>query len=378
MKNKIKVLHFIAQVNKNDFVDSIVSNVDKSRFEMQVCVLHFHPQFQFPDYEKQGVVYYVLNSVERYQYLGVVWKLISIIKKNKIDIVHAHLFDESFLMAIVKLCMPRVKFVIGRHYSDEIYLTSQGVKRKKSLWIESFSNRMADRIVSPSSFITNLLKSQKVNPAKIVNITYGFDFTSDKYLRNSSEEIALTRKSLGISDDVFIFSNIGRHYFLKGQDHLIDAFHDFLIKHPKSILLMIGDGPWNEHLKQKVKENGIESSVFFTGWRKDIKNLICLSDVIVQPTMTEAFPQIMIEAMALKTPLIITPVSGAGDQVKDKETGVLIKTNDSKSIEHALDWMIDHQVERLTIANNAYVYIHDTLTITKVIKKFEQLYEELV
>lgn len=377
MAKKIKVLHLASLINRNDFVDSLVSSFNTGVFDISVATFTDKANIMEPGYAERGIKHHVLNIRGRKQYIAATRKILSILKREKIDILHTHMFDEAFLGAIIKLVYPKIQFVLGRHYSDEIYLTATGWRRKRSLAVENFANRMADRIIAVSSFIETLLKKQRVPPGKIFRANYGFDFTQPKYQPPNAEESRKLRYDLHLEHN-FICLNVGRHYFLKRQDLLILAFESIAKDHADARLLLVGDGPWNSFLKEMVAERKLEEKVLFLGWRKDVSQLIGMADVVVQPTMTEAFPQIMVETMAIGTPLIISNVSGSCDQVHHLKTGYLVTPGDLEQLKEALLFVHHNPALIKEMAGNGKAYVQNNLSISDVIKDYEKLYKSLL
>jgi glycosyltransferase involved in cell wall biosynthesis len=375
--NKIRVLHFAELVNKNDFVDSIVRSLDKSIFEVYVCTYTKRVNIASPEYEEIGIEHIALDISSRTEYPVAILKLIKIIKQKEIDILHTHLFDEAFIGAIVRSFIPKLKFVLGRHYSDELYQTAKGLQLKKSLSLEFVANSKADRIIAASSFIKNLLIKQNVNEEKICRINYGFDFSSERYLPASLQQNTITRQELGIDNEQFVIANVGRHYFLKGQVFLIEAFAEFSKVVPNCCLLMIGDGPERSKLQNLADKLSVKEKVIFTGWRKDGSKLISASNVVVHPTLTEAFPQIMIETMALSKLLVITNVSGPCDQVKHLETGYIIEKKSAESIYNSLIWAYNEPNKAEEIGRAARNYVLSNLDVKDVVKDYELVYQNL-
>jgi len=91
------------------------------------------------------------------------------------DILHTHLYDEAVIGWLAKRIYPKTRLVVGRHYSDSIYRSTTGVKRKTLLALEQMVNRAAARIVVPSTYIRDILtRWQGINPTKVDLVPYGF------------------------------------------------------------------------------------------------------------------------------------------------------------------------------------------------------------
>jgi glycogen(starch) synthase len=100
--------------------------------------------------------------------------------------------------------------------------------------------------------------------------------------------------------------------------------------------------------------------------------------VVVHPTYTELFSQLMIEAMALEKLLIISRVSAVEDQIKNYETGIIITPRSVDDLYDAMKYTVDNPQKWEEIGKKARTYVLENLNIEKVIKGYEDLYTELV
>src|SRR5215467_4100157 len=116
----IRVLQFADIANRYDFIESIVRWADPKQFEMSVCVRSEKSHIALPLYRPHTVVH-VLNGAGREKIPSAVNKLASIMRKMKIDIVHAHHFDQGVIAWLATRMYRKTALVVGRHYSDAIY-----------------------------------------------------------------------------------------------------------------------------------------------------------------------------------------------------------------------------------------------------------------
>jgi glycosyltransferase involved in cell wall biosynthesis len=378
MQKKIVVLHFARIISRNDFVDSIVSNLDKEKFQVVVCTLRGEYITEAPQYEQNGVPHIILNIKSELSYFRIVRRLIKVIDEYKVDVLHTHLWHEALIGAFIKFLRPKLKFVIGRHYSDEMYLNNKGLRLKGMIWAETFKLYKSEKIIAASTFVKNILLKQGAPERKIAYLTYGFNFSHPRYQPLSSEEKSAIRQELGIKENEVFFINVGRLYHLKGQDVLLNVFKKFVQQNPLIKLIIVGGGPEEESLKKLSEELDLDQSVIFTGPRPDAYRLISASDVVVHPTYTELFSQLMIEAMALGKLLIISRVSAVEDQIKNYETGIIITPGSFDELYAAMKFAADNPQKREEIGRKARAYVLENLNIKKVIKGYENLYTELV
>ncbi len=187
----IRVLHFTRFINRCDFIDTVIRFADPGRFRMMACTLTGQSNIEAPRYEREGIPHFILGCPKRWQYPGAIVQLAHVLRKNRVDVLHTHHYEET-LIGILAAKVARTKaVVIGRHHDDEFYLIASGSKLRALLAIENFCNRRASAIVIPSAPMRAvLIERQKIPEEKIRVIPYGFDFSAERYrhLRKSEVE----------------------------------------------------------------------------------------------------------------------------------------------------------------------------------------------
>jgi len=375
--SKIKVLHFTYLINRNDFIDTVIRYANPVKFEMHAAVMTTESNIQNPQYALQNIPLYTTTT--ELTFLGAirtVFRLIPLLKKLKPEIIHAHHFYESFIaMLAIILSGTKTKLIVGRHYHNEFYLTAKGIKLRLYLFLEALLHRFSSAVIAPSSAIVTLLTDQKVAREKIYQIPYGFEFDNEKYREIPEEEKQTLRKEFDLSDKK-VFVNISRQSPVKGQAYLLQAIKEIGLE-DKVVFVFVGSGSEHEKLKILTQKLGIESRVRFTHWRKDGYKFLSLADAVIHPSLQEAFPQIMVEAMAMGKFLIITPVSGATDLVKHLTSGYLAEFKSPESLTNAIRWFLGNLKEAQLIAETAKAKVRKDLAIEKIIGQFEAVYERI-
>ena len=151
------------------------------------------------------------------------------------------------------------------------------------------------------------------------------------------------RESLGIAEKKVIVS-VGRLVHRKGQDHLIKAMPEILKSVPSAHLLLVGEGPYREHLQKLVTERKLDSSVTFIGriQYKELPMFICAGDVFAMPSRSrlmglevEGLGIVYLEASACGLPVLAGNSGGAPDAVVLNKTGLIVDGSDNKQIASA-------------------------------------------
>ena len=99
----------------------------------------------------------------------------------------------------------------------------------------------------------------------------------------------------------------------KGLDYLIPIIPEVRARHQDFRLVMVGSGSLEEELRREIAELGIGDVVQMVGWRDDSMDWIAAADLVIQPSRGESFCQVLLEALALKKPVVMTPVERPRD-----------------------------------------------------------------
>ena len=156
-------------------------------------------------------------------------------------------------------------------------------------------------------------------------------------------EAGSLRAELGLTNKKVIVS-VGRLVHRKGQDHLIESMPAILKVHPDAHLLLVGKGPYLEHLAKLVAKNGLQDSVSFIGRIQyaELPAYICCGDIFAMPSRSrlmglevEGLGIVYLEASACGLPVIAGKSGGAPDAVIDGTTGLVVDGTNNDEIAQA-------------------------------------------
>jgi glycosyltransferase involved in cell wall biosynthesis len=364
----IRILHFAHIINRNDFIHTVLEFCDPHQFEMSAATLEARGTLNA---DPRGIPLTDLAAIRPHQLFRAVFALRTILKRERIDILHAHHYTPGFIAMMATRRLP-VALVMGRHYSDALYRLSRGLRRRAYLSLEATCNRRAAAIVVPARAVESVLLAQGVDPARVVRIPYGFAF--ERYVPpvDATETIQLWGHDSGLK-----LATFARLHPEKGHAHLLEALAELTKEGTRATWVIAGDGPARPALERLVEARKLKERVRFLGWRTDVMALMAAADVIVQPTLHEAFSQAMVEAMALGRPLVISDVSGVRDVVEDGETGLVVPPGDSPQIAGAIKRLRDRR-EAERIGQNARRAVRESLDIRTIATRYAALYRAIV
>lgn len=216
-----------------------------------------------------------------------------VLRDGKYKIVHSHINTLSVfpLYAAKKVGVP---VRIAHSHS-----TTNKKEWKKNLLkqvLRPFSKKYATNYMCCSELAGRWLFGDKTyDEGKVYLLNNAIDLDKFKYDKKIRDK---KRKELGIKEDTIVIGHIGRFVAQKNHTFLIDIFNQFHKKEKNSILLLAGQGPLQEEIKNKVRELGLDDSVRFLGQRNDANELYQAFDVFLLPSLYEGLPVVGVEAQA--------------------------------------------------------------------------------
>jgi len=200
--------------------------------------------------------------------------------------------------------------------------------------------------------------------AAMVKIAPGIDTT---HFSPQPSAVQL-RSSLGLTDKKVIVS-VGRLVHRKGQDSLISAMPEILRRHPDAHILMVGAGPYREHLEKLVTDLKLESAITFIGriQHDDLPRYICVGDIFAMPSRSrlaglevEGLGIVYLEASACELPVIAGKSGGAPDAVLEGETGITVDGRNPTEIAQAVIYLFDNPAQAVAMGRRGREWIYST------------------
>jgi glycosyltransferase involved in cell wall biosynthesis len=247
------------------------------------------------------------------------WRLRRLMRTEAVDLVHTHSSIDAWLAGFAAKSL-RLPVVRSRHVSIP-------VKRRRNF----VYNALCDRIISSGDAIREVLITGGVEPDKIVAIPAGVD-VEQFHPAVSGEAI---RREFRLGGPVVGTIAMFRHS--KGHRVLLQAIPQILESEPRAIFLWVGDGVGHATLQQAVADAGLQSAVRLIGFREDVATCLAAMDVFVLPSIkSDGVPQVIIQALAMRKPVIASAVGGIPEVIQHQQTGVLIPTNDPQALADAV------------------------------------------
>jgi N-acetyl-alpha-D-glucosaminyl L-malate synthase BshA len=297
-----------------------------------------------------------------------------ILFREKADIIHTHwLIPQGFIGAVLNHIMG-IPHVATVHGSDLALIKKSTVLTR----ICSFIIHHSDAITVNSSYTRQLLVSiVPVAEKKIQVIPMGVD--PQKFVVEAGSRSV----KKNASDRIIL--NVGRLIDWKGTHFLIEALPEVL-RHVQNVrLIIIGTGPEEESLRQKVRELKLEDCIIFLG---AVNNSTLIgyyhsADIFVLPSIqksgnTEGLGVVLLEAMASGCPVIGTNVGGIPDIITNGENGFLVPERDSVQLAEKIIQLLSDAKLRETFRKNGYAKIDEPFSWDRISEKFASVYHQIL
>jgi glycosyltransferase involved in cell wall biosynthesis len=350
----------------------IALNLDRDRYNVTVCATRSAGNYQ-PLLNEAGIRTFIQGRQSRWDF-GQWWKLVRLLRREKVHILHTHLFGSNTLGRLLGR-LGGVRVVVSHEHWSTI--------PKRQAQIDRVLYRLSTRVLVPSEASKALVVETEKIPARAISVLYnGVDVS--RYRQASPEERADARREFGIEDHALLVGVVGRLSPEKGGvDTLIRAVYSLRKERPDARLLIVGDGPVRGELEKsdallQAGDRGEQSPVIFAGARQDIPRLLGAMDIFVLPSLNEALPIVILEAMAAGLPVIATRVGGVPEIVEDGVTGLLVTPGDEQKLLSALERLAGDHALRGGLAKAGYEQVRARFTIEQMVRSLEKIYDELL
>ncbi|MBS1122388.1 MAG: glycosyl transferase involved in lipopolysaccharide synthesis [Deltaproteobacteria bacterium] len=278
--------------------------------------------------------------------LRALWTLVGHLRRLRPMIVHAHTPKAGLLGSLAGLIAGTPVRIY--HLRGLPLETATGWRRTMLRWTERVTCAAAHRVISVSHSLRELAVRERLcSESKITVLAGGSGQGVDADgrfdpARVSPEVRAAKRRAYQIPDDAFVIGFFGRLVRDKGILELLDAWRQLSAAHPNIHLLIAGGAEERDALPdQALAALREDPRIHWIGWDWETPPLFAAVDVVVVPTYREGFPNVPLEAAAMRKPVVGTRVTGCIDAIEDGTTGLLVPARDASALAAAIERYIE-------------------------------------
>nr|WP_274620462.1 glycosyltransferase [Colwellia maritima] len=191
------------------------------------------------------------------------------------------------------------------------------------------------------------------------------------------QEQAIELNTLHTHSDNFNIVCIGSPRPQKGMQFMLDAMKE-LSDIENVRLILIGDNFDGEPYSTNIKATGMADKIIQTGFRSDVPQIAKACDALVLPSEREGLPRVVLESLAVGTPVITSANEGAMEIIEDKINGYVVPIGDGKAIAERIRLLIQDSALLKQLSDNAQKTITTTMSHEKTVKDMERFFQSML
>lgn len=222
--------------------------------------------------------------------------------------------------------------------------------------IEKYMAKCCDLLITINKEDYALAKEKFSKRTRIAHI-HGVGVDEQRYHPATLEEQLAMRQAEGLSPTDFVILCTGELNENKNQKTLVSAAAMLKDKIPNLKVLLAGNGPKEQELREQIQTEGLEDIVKLLGYRTDLEKVVPAVDLVVSCSKREGMPLNIIEAMLCKKPVVASHNRGHDELVQPTKTGVLLRLDDVSGFADAIALMVSDESRRRQMGETANTFI---------------------
>jgi len=374
---KSKILHLITHSafgGSQDNTFCTCERHDRRRYEVHLAC---NPEGEWEERARGAADAFhplpsLVTPIRPWSDLRALFQILRLLRREKFDLVHTHTAKAGFLGRLAAWAC-RVPVVIHTYHAFPFHDFLPAWKRSLFLAMERLVQPLTDR------FIT-LSKRQRIDagrfgmarPADTKAIYTGIDFSK----LDTARDPQIIRQTLGVPDGWQVVVTAARLDPAKAPQLLIEAFGQLLRSHPKTMLLIAGEGELRPQVEACIERLKLHDHVRLLGFRSDVPDLLRAADVFAFSSLSEAMGRAMVEAMLLGRTVVVPAIHGIPEIVRHGQTGFLYAVGDAGQLARQLCVALASPSERARMGANARSLTRRLFDVNHMVDQIERTYEQ--
>lgn len=294
-----QVLHGIVGGGSEQVVLNYCSRMPDIHFDL---LYQYEPNSQILERFQEANINCIQIPDKVHHPLKHLWAMIQIFSKGNYDVVHSHLdwFMNGYVCLLAMLA--GIKKRIAHHH--QAYHPTNPLLIFLCVCLRMPCKLFATHWLACGEVAAiNGWGKSAVKKGKVTILPNAIDPERFKFNEKQRNEV---RARYGISDDDFVVGHVGRFFPQKNHEFLIDIFAELHKQMANAKLLLLGKGPLQEHIQQKVEKLGLSRCVIFAGLQRDPASFYTAMDVFCFPSLWEGLPLTLVEAQYSGLPCVVS------------------------------------------------------------------------
>ena len=353
---------------------TLLSHFNKETFEMRVCVLKVKTGNPISkELTNLGIPVDLIHANSLKNPFNL-FRILSYLNKYQPDLIHTQL-QYSDILGSIAAKIKRRPSTSTLHTLDAIDEHGSSLWRKKIRWV--VLQRFCDQIIT----VSDKTREHHINVGKIpdgkTKTIYNGIHLSRFQDRNSSK-LAEKKHELNLPSHHKIITTIAVLRELKGIQYMINALPMILRQYPNTTYLIIGEGAYANTLGGLIIDQRLEDHVVMAGHRTDIPDMLAISDMFVLPSLRDALPTVLIEALAAGVPVVTTNVGGIPEIIEHGKNGVLVNPADPQQLADACIQLLSNEDKRRELSTAGFETAKEKFDVRTQVEHLKGIYINLI
>jgi glycosyltransferase involved in cell wall biosynthesis len=349
----------------------VLTRLNPDRFERTLCVSRWSEeaskassQAVLEELRSKGVRFLGLSRRSPRQLRA--WRpLLSLLRDERTDILHAHKFGSNVWASLVGPLAGTPVLIAHEHT-----WSFEGQPVRRFLDRRLIAPRVAAFLTVSRADLRRMIEIEKVDPAKLVFMPNGIPPPQPPSGRDM-------RVELGIPPDVPVVGTVATLRAQKALDVLIRAAQILKERFPRLRVLIAGEGVERRALERLITELGLEGTVVLLGFRPDVPDLLPVFDVAACSSDYEGTPLSILEYMEAGLPVVSTRVGGIPDVIEHGVHGLLVDRRDPRSLSTSIEMLLRDRARAAEMGRRGRDRRRTEFDISATVRRIESLYEDL-
>jgi glycosyltransferase involved in cell wall biosynthesis len=298
------------------------------------------------------------------------------------DVVHTTIFEADVLGRLAAAGTPATVLtsLVNTTY-DGVKVADAGLNPAKLLAVRTLDAWTARHLTDHFHAVSGAVRDSAVQHLGVARervsvVERGRDLA--RLGNPSASRRRRTRAGLGLSADAQVVLNVGRQEPQKDHLTLLEAMAKLVPSRPRLTLLQAGrTGKCTPDLERAVDELGLADHVHFLGHREDVGDLHAAADVFAFPSVYEGLGGSVLEAMAMRTPIVVSDASALVEVVEGGRGGLVVPVGDSSALAVSIARLLDEPETASALREQAHEIFLDGFTLERSAGRMVQLYRSL-
>lgn len=369
----LQVINSLVVGGAEQLLVTLARYIDTERFDLRVCSLA--PLDDTPilrDLQALGVPVYGVARRRGHDPRHAV-RLLALIRSHGVDVVHTHLAYANTIGALAGMLSGRPVISTLHSIRNVHNPRSRSGRLKRSAQMQMLRWGTRTVVACAPAVRTVAVEELRLPAGKVVAVANGID--TEAFGAVDPADTAACRAELLAAGAGPLVVAVGNLLQAKGHVHLVGATRLLTEQWPGlrvAIVGRLGDGA--EAVRARIAAEGLGERVALTGQRRDVAALVSAADLFVLPSLTEAMPLALLEAMSAGVPVVATRVGGVPEVVEDGVTGRLAAPRDEAGLAEAIAAMLKDRPSALRMGRAGQARVRALYGAAGWARRLEDIY----